>query len=346
MAHAYSDTDLRYSFMERSNYNLPDIESRVSSRHQPPPARFNRAENRDRFRDRHTVERERPVAKSNRYDDEPPQHKYNTTGRINKEVSQTPKSRRNSRSMGVRSQSLDRKARKETPDVDFDRESPADSNVLCNKYAIDEMQRGTNRGGAGRHSNRDRFQNRIRQNHNRSQSVPRPVTVAGNQLELPSPSPPRRTQSTYSQYNDFAEEEEEHPQRHPNHRHREQDDMEMLPVRRAPRRKQRDGKWGINVKRKERLMYLLAAHLPSPRIMSPMGFQTHRQARYEDMPLYDDNPDFYDLPPRSRPVPIWLCVFLVVSYIIAGAFIFHAWEQWSLLDSAYFCFITLTTIGE
>lgn len=80
--------------------------------------------------------------------------------------------------------------------------------------------------------------------------------------------------------------------------------------------------------------------------MSPMGFQTHRQARYEDIPFYDDDPDFYDLPSRSRPVPIWLCVFLVVSYIIAGAFIFHSWENWSLLDSAYFCFITLTTIGE
>lgn len=277
MAHAYSDTDLRYSFMERSNYNLPDIESRVSSRHQPPPARFNRAENRDRFRDRHTVERERPVAKSNRYDDEPPQHKYNTTGRINKEVSQTPKSRRNSRSMGVRSQSLDRKARKETPDVDFDRESPADSNVLCNKYAIDEMQRGTNRGGAGRHSNRDRFQNRIRQNHNRSQSVPRPVTVAGNQLELPSPSPPRRTQSTYSQYNDFAEEEEEHPQRHPNIRHREQDDMEMQPVRRAPRRKQRDGKCGINGEEKGEIkeQYLQCIYLQP---IFPRPVSCHRWA--------------------------------------------------------------------
>lgn len=90
----------------------------------------------------------------------------------------------------------------------------------------------------------------------------------------------------------------------------------------------------------------LAAHPPSTRIMSPLGFQTHRQARYEDLPFYDDDPDYYDLPPRSRPVPIWLCVFLVVSYIIAGAFIFSKWETWSLLDSAYFCFITLTTIGE
>lgn len=80
--------------------------------------------------------------------------------------------------------------------------------------------------------------------------------------------------------------------------------------------------------------------------MSPLGFQTHRQARYEDLPFYDDDSDFYDLPPRSRPVPIWLCVFLVISYIVAGAFLFHDWEKWSVLDSAYFCFITLTTIGK
>lgn len=45
-------------------------------------------------------------------------------------------------------------------------------------------------------------------------------------------------------------------------------------------------------------------------------------------------------------VPIWLCVFLVIGYIIAGAFYFTRTEKWDFLDSAYFCFITLTTIGE
>ncbi|ETN66511.1 hypothetical protein AND_001700 [Anopheles darlingi] len=93
---------------------------------------------------------------------------------------------------------------------------------------------------------------------------------------------------------------------------------------------------------------------PSPRIMSPMGFAVHRQARHlqnvmDDNSLYDDEWDMHsgELPPSSivRPVPIWLCVFLVVSYIIAGAFMFSEWEEWSFLDSAYFCFITLTTIG-
>ncbi|KAI8422044.1 hypothetical protein MSG28_009943 [Choristoneura fumiferana] len=52
-------------------------------------------------------------------------------------------------------------------------------------------------------------------------------------------------------------------------------------------------------------------------------------------------------PPHAliKPVPIWLCVFLVASYIVAGTFLFKRWEGWAYLDAAYFCFITLTTIG-
>lgn len=85
--------------------------------------------------------------------------------------------------------------------------------------------------------------------------------------------------------------------------------------------------------------------------MSPMGFAVHRQARLsmadDDDSYYDEEWDSYgDLVHRNRPVPIWLCVFLVISYIIAGAFLFSNWEKWPFLDSVYFCFITLTTIGK
>lgn len=101
-----------------------------------------------------------------------------------------------------------------------------------------------------------------------------------------------------------------------------------------------------------------------------MGFAIHRQARLQSSAYYADDDSQYgggaggdtgwdtgmdaawdtvvDHPGggiRVRPVPIWLCVFLVVSYIIAGAFMFSSTEGWSFLDSAYFCFITLTTIG-
>jgi hypothetical protein len=102
------------------------------------------------------------------------------------------------------------------------------------------------------------------------------------------------------------------------------------------------------------------------RIMSPMGFAISRQhsqrqskssrlSRLREDADYDDSTDYYvdydyddygsGQQSRSKPVPIWLCVFLVVTYILCGAFLFSKWEKWEFLDSAYFCFITLTTIG-
>lgn len=78
---------------------------------------------------------------------------------------------------------------------------------------------------------------------------------------------------------------------------------------------------------------------PSPRIMSPMGFAVHRQARLvmesfdEEAGCDDDYVDYVTDAP-VRPVPIWLCVFLVIGYIIAGAFYFKRTEKWEFLDSA------------
>ena len=44
-------------------------------------------------------------------------------------------------------------------------------------------------------------------------------------------------------------------------------------------------------------------------------------------------------------VPLWICAVLVVSYVLGGAGLFSSWEKWGFLDSAYFCFVTLATIG-
>ncbi|KAI5722689.1 hypothetical protein M8J76_012130 [Diaphorina citri] len=103
-------------------------------------------------------------------------------------------------------------------------------------------------------------------------------------------------------------------------------------------------------------------HTPSPRIMSPLGFAVHRQTYVKPRPVpppiefdyypqdFDFFTEYYDTKgvgnaEQIKPVPIWLCVFLVISYIIGGAFLFSHWEPWGFPDSAYFCFITLTTIG-
>lgn len=36
---------------------------------------------------------------------------------------------------------------------------------------------------------------------------------------------------------------------------------------------------------------------------------------------------------------------MVTGYIFGGAMLFGLWEGWDTLQSAYFCFVTLSTIG-
>lgn len=44
-------------------------------------------------------------------------------------------------------------------------------------------------------------------------------------------------------------------------------------------------------------------------------------------------------------VPITIVLLILVAYICLGTVIFALWENWSLIDGAYFCFVTLSTIG-
>ncbi|XP_055905739.1 uncharacterized protein LOC129941192 [Eupeodes corollae] len=56
----------------------------------------------------------------------------------------------------------------------------------------------------------------------------------------------------------------------------------------------------------------------------------------------DDNDDDEDGIPQ---VPITIVLLILVAYICIGTVIFALWENWSLIDGAYFCFVTLSTIG-
>ncbi|XP_050430530.1 potassium channel subfamily K member 18-like [Adelges cooleyi] len=44
-------------------------------------------------------------------------------------------------------------------------------------------------------------------------------------------------------------------------------------------------------------------------------------------------------------VPVALVLLVLVGYICVGAAVFAAWEGWTFIDGAYFCFVTLSTIG-
>lgn len=48
---------------------------------------------------------------------------------------------------------------------------------------------------------------------------------------------------------------------------------------------------------------------------------------------------------RSGSVPISICIMIIICYMTAGAVLFHRIQNWSVLESLYFCFTSLGTIG-
>jgi hypothetical protein len=44
-------------------------------------------------------------------------------------------------------------------------------------------------------------------------------------------------------------------------------------------------------------------------------------------------------------VPLSLVILTFLAYLVAGSILFCLWENWTFLDSIYFCYISLTTIG-
>ena len=57
----------------------------------------------------------------------------------------------------------------------------------------------------------------------------------------------------------------------------------------------------------------------------------------------DDEDD--DLDEKKITVPLTVTMIVIAGYILGGAMLFGLWETWDELQSAYFCFITLSTIG-
>ena len=55
--------------------------------------------------------------------------------------------------------------------------------------------------------------------------------------------------------------------------------------------------------------------------------------------------DNFNIDYRKTTIPISVTFSLLSSYLILGAVLFSEWENWNFLDGAYFCFVTLATIG-
>ena len=68
-------------------------------------------------------------------------------------------------------------------------------------------------------------------------------------------------------------------------------------------------------------------------------------------PIAQNDTDYIDeksceVDHNETEVPFTVCLLLVVWYIVFGAIMFTIWEtDWDIFTGAYFCFITLSTIG-
>jgi hypothetical protein len=44
-------------------------------------------------------------------------------------------------------------------------------------------------------------------------------------------------------------------------------------------------------------------------------------------------------------VPVLVVIAIIIAYVCLGAIMFHESEGWTMTESVYFCYITLSTIG-
>ena len=58
-------------------------------------------------------------------------------------------------------------------------------------------------------------------------------------------------------------------------------------------------------------------------------------------PPWDEPP----LEPRAPLLPFCVCLSVIIGYILVGGYLLTLWEEWSYMDGAFFCFVSLSTIG-
>lgn len=73
--------------------------------------------------------------------------------------------------------------------------------------------------------------------------------------------------------------------------------------------------------------------------------EANRNKSNEAAEIIDLFEDSVSVDYKKITVPISITLFIFSSYIIAGGILFKTLEEWSILDSVYFCFVTLSTIG-
>ena len=51
------------------------------------------------------------------------------------------------------------------------------------------------------------------------------------------------------------------------------------------------------------------------------------------------------MPTDQIGIPIIVCIMIILAFLSFGSVLYHFWEGWDFISAAYFCFITMSTIG-
>ncbi len=77
---------------------------------------------------------------------------------------------------------------------------------------------------------------------------------------------------------------------------------------------------------------------------------TDEDSENKDGQIFETN--FFDLTKETKifleekiSIPLLIVIGIVVSYVFVGLYLFGKLEEWSLIESFYFLFISMTTIG-
>ncbi|KAK3605638.1 hypothetical protein CHS0354_032588 [Potamilus streckersoni] len=81
--------------------------------------------------------------------------------------------------------------------------------------------------------------------------------------------------------------------------------------------------------------------------LTPADLASRNRAIMNQQMMTDDESDDDDDDELDEKITVPLTITMVVIgvYIFGGSVLFGLWEDWDMLQSAYFCFITLSTIG-
>ncbi|CAI4222262.1 unnamed protein product [Auanema sp. JU1783] len=79
------------------------------------------------------------------------------------------------------------------------------------------------------------------------------------------------------------------------------------------------------------------------REMDGRSYRSDRSERSDEMSLHSLRRQGYARTNEKMPVSVGICI--VFAFISGGAVLFSWWEGWNPFDGAYYCFITLSTIG-